>query len=388
MGIEKKEHGFDSITGMRGIACLFIMCFHYFCLYIDDPGLGTRALPLYPYSEFFFIYSKNAVELFFMLSGFLTAYHYRTKIASMKPFEYMKKHYGKLIIPSVIVTFWALANAFLTLKYVPGSEEFVSQVTPLRVVLSALMVNTGWVTSYNQTQLPINSTMWFVNVLLLCYIIYYVICKLAKKNALYMILCGLMVILGWICLDHSPKLPFLWALDGRGYATFFLGALLCEFQTGAGEKARKGVSLAWGIAISVFFIARHIIGFGNIFGDIGSSSYVRYFEFIAAPGLILAVLNIEPLKKILEWKPFIWLGALSAPLYYLHNNLMEDYRILNCLAGNAADFSAWYVFLAVLLSVIPFAMLWQFAGDKYSGKALLQGGKDGKDCSKRDGDEG
>ena len=242
MGIEKKEHGFDSITGMRGIACLFIMCFHYYCLYIDDPGLGNQAMPLYPYSEFFFLYSKNAVELFFMLSGFLTAYHYRKKIASMNPWEYMKKHYGKLIIPSVIVTIWALANAFLMLQYVPGSEEYVSQVTSLRVILSALMINTGWFTSYKQTQLPVNSTMWFVNVLFLCYILYYVIRKLARKNIVYLILCGLMVILGWICLDHSPKLPFLWAMDGRGYATFFLGALLCEFQTEAGEKIRKRVS--------------------------------------------------------------------------------------------------------------------------------------------------
>ena len=373
MGIEKKEHGFDSITGMRGIACLFIMCFHYYCLYIDDPSLGNQAMPLYPYSEFFFLYSKNAVELFFMLSGFLTAYHYRKKIASMNPWEYMKKHYGKLIIPSVIVTIWALANAFLTLQYVPGSEEYVSQVTPLRVILSALMINTGWFTSYKQTQLPVNSTMWFVNVLLLCYILYYVIRKLARKNIMYLILCGLLVILGWICLDHSPKLPFLWAMDGRGYATFFLGALLCEFQTEAGEKIRKRVSFGWGIVIAVLFAARLIIGFENIFGEVGSSLYVRYFEFFVAPGLILAVLNIEPLKKIFELKPLIWLGVLSAPLYYLHNNIMEDYRILNCLTGNPVSFSSWYIMIAVLLSVIPFAMLWQFAGKRFSGKVVKQG---------------
>ena len=44
----------DSITGLRGIACLFIVCYHYFCLYADDRGLGLSAMPFAPHSAFFF----------------------------------------------------------------------------------------------------------------------------------------------------------------------------------------------------------------------------------------------------------------------------------------------------------------------------------------------
>ena len=361
---QKKKQTFTSLTGIRGIACLFIVCYHYFCLYIDDPGLGLDMLPFFPHSKFFFLYSKNAVELFFLLSGFLTAYHYRESIASLSLWKYLKIHYRKLIIPSVIVNLWALVNALITLKTVPGSDAYITQVTPLRIVLSILMMNTGWFTSFKQTGLPLNSTMWFIDVLLLCYLLYYPVRRLAKNNYLYLSVCMMMVLLGWVCLEHSPRLPFLWGITGRGYAPFFLGALLCEFQVQADKKVKKGVSIAWGTLILAFLIIRLIIGFENIFGSVGSSPYIRYFEFIAAPGLLLAALNLPPLSMFLEWKPFLWLGTLSGALYYVHNNVMEDYLILKNVPGINISFPSGIEFLLGLLSVIPFAVLWQYSGIK------------------------
>ena len=363
--IEKgKGQIFTSLTGMRGIACICIMCYHYFCLYMDNLGLGVKALPFYPHSEFFFAYSKNAVELFFMLSGFLIAFHYHGKIAYGSPWEYLKKRYTKLIIPSAIVNLWALINAWIMLRAVPGSNVYISSITPLRIVLSVLMVNTGWITSYGQTGLPLNSTMWFIDVLLLCYLLYCLICKFAKNHYLYLSACMVMVLIGWGCLQHSPNLPFLWGINGRGYAPFFLGALICEFQIKANEKVRKGVSVVWGTMILGFLIIRLVIGFENIFGTIGSSSYVRYFEFFAAPGLLLVALNLHFIAKFLEWKPFVWLGMMSGALYYVHNNVLEDYYLLNAVLRINQNFSSEFVFLAVLSSIIPFAVLWQYWGKK------------------------
>ena len=275
-----------------------------------------------------------------------------------------KKSYGKLIIPSVIVNLWALINAWIMLRAVPGSDAYISPITPLRIVLSVLMVNTGWITSYGRTALPLNTTMWFVDVLLLCYLLYGVICKLAKNHYLYLSACMVMVLIGWCCLEHSPKLPFLWGINGRGYAPFFLGVLLCEFQIKANEKVRKGISVGWGTIIFGFLIIRLVIGFENIFGSIGSPSYVRYFEFFAAPGLLLVALNLHSISKFLEWKPFVWLGMMSGALYYVHNNVMEDYHILNAVLGINLNFSSGIVFLTVLSSVIPLAVLWQYLENK------------------------
>ena len=259
--VKNPKQEFLSLSGMRGIACLFIVCFHYYCLFIDDLGWGAEAMPFAPYSEFFFTYSKNAVELFFMLSGFLTAYHYREKIAEMSFWSYLKKHYKKLIIPSIIVNLWALINAWIALRAVSGSEAYIPAITPLRVVLSVLMLNTGWVTSTARTSLPLNSTMWFIDVLLLCYLLYYLVRRFAKNTYVYLSACVIMILIGWVCLEHSPRLPFLWGLDGRGYAPFFLGTLLCEFQVKAEEQVKKEVSVVWGTLIVGFLIIRQWIGF-------------------------------------------------------------------------------------------------------------------------------
>ena len=364
MSETKKEHQFVSLTGMRGIACIFIVFYLYYCVYFGNLGIGPQALPFFPQSHIIFEYSKNAVELCFMISGFLTAYHYRDKIATLAPLDYVKKRYGKLISPSIIVNLWALINVLLILGNVPGSAEWVSPVTPLRTVLSILMINTGWFTSYPQTDLPINSTMWFIDVLLLCYLLYYLIRKLAKNQFAYRCACVAMVLVGWICLEHSPQLPFLWPIDGRGYAPFFIGALLCEFQTSAREEVKERVSLVWGALILGFFVVRLFIGFENVFGPIGGFAYVRYFEFIAAPGLLLVALNLRPITGLLSWKGFVWLGALSGAIYYVTNCLLEDYFLLNAVTGSTINFSSGLVFIAVVVSVIPFALLWQLAENK------------------------
>ena len=176
----KDRKQFDSITGLRALACLCIVCYHYFCLYVDDPGLGRDLLPWYPHSAFFFEYSKNAVEMFFLLSGFLTAWHTRSRMDSLSFGVYAGRKIRKLIVPSVAVNLWALFNLFFMQRL--GLAAGVAPVTPLRFLLSVLMVNTGWFTSFAQTGLPVASTMWYVDILLLCTLLYYPLCRLGKRR--------------------------------------------------------------------------------------------------------------------------------------------------------------------------------------------------------------
>ena len=332
---------YKSINGLKGIACIFIVIYHYHCLFIGDAGLAREFAPFYPYSKYIFEYSKNAVELFFMLSGFLTALHYRDAATNFH--AYFRRHYGKLIFSSLLVNLWAFVNSLLMAK----------NVSLVRLVLSILMINTGWFTSFQQTGLPVNSTMWYIDVLLLCYLLYYLIRKISKNSRVYIILCGLMVVLGWVCLEHTPRLPFLWNHDGRGYATFFLGCLLAEFQVRASDSRKQKISWLWIGFIAAFFVFHMVAGFENVFGKFGTMKYVRYFEFIAAPGIILASVNLVPVKKFLSHKAFAFLGELSAAIYYVHNNVMEDYMLLDI------DGTSRLVFLFMIISIILYGILYK-----------------------------
>ena len=353
--VKNEKLRFNSISGIRGIACLCIVCFHFFCLIVEDQGFSYDSVPFISSSKYFFAYSKNAVELFFMLSGFLIAWRYRESILEMSFVSYFKKHYKKLLLASVVVNTWALVNALIRNNI--GLTEGLNEPTALRTILSILMINTGWFTSYSQTKLPINTTMWFIDVLLLCYLLYYIIRKIGKDNRVYIGLSVLMVCLGWICLEHSPKLPFLWSFDGRGYATFFLGVLLAEFQLRISDKQKILVSTIWGSFVLLFFIFHMVAGFENVFGEFGTKNYVRYFEFIAAPGMILSALNLKPIERVFSWQPLLWLGALSSTIYYIHNNCMEDYLIINAVAGNPLDLKSFPAFVVILVSMIPLAII-------------------------------
>ena len=355
----KNREQIDSITGMRALACLCIVCYHFFCLYVDDPGLGREMLPWYPRFRYFFEYAKNASEMFFLLSGFLTAWHTRGRMENLTFGAYAKRRIGKLIGASVAVNLWALLNLFLLRR--AGLTAGLAPVTPLRLLLSVLMINTGWFTSYAQTGLPIASTMWYVDVLLLCCLLYYPVCRLGKRRGVYLALCAGLVLLGLVCLDRKPNLPFLWSFDGRGYVPFFLGALLCEFQTAGSDRQKKLVSLLWFGFVAAFFLLRAVLGFERFFGALGTLRYVRYFTLVAAPGILLAALNLTPVRKVFSVTPLVWLGGLSAAIYYVHNNVMQDYLLLNTLTGSKINLLAPASFLLIVLSMIPWALLYRAA---------------------------
>ena len=63
-----------SINGIRGIASIFIMIFHYFCVFC---GADVSLVPKPERTRYLFLFSQYGVELFFMLSGFLIAYNYK-----------------------------------------------------------------------------------------------------------------------------------------------------------------------------------------------------------------------------------------------------------------------------------------------------------------------
>ena len=90
--------------------------------------------------------------------------------------------------------------------------------------------------------------------------------------------------------------------------------------------------------------------------------YVRYFTFVAAPGILLAALNLTPVRSVLSLRPLVWLGSLSGAIYYVHNNVMQDYLLLNTLTGSKINLLLPAVFLLILLSMPPWALLFRAAG--------------------------
>jgi len=307
---------------------LFIVVFHYFCVFY-----GADASKI-SYSEVIrnlFQYSQYCVELFFMLSGFLMAYNYKEKIQEYGIIEFVKKKIESLILPLIIANVWSLINNILVQVLVQKTTQITVNIWNL--LISIVPIHNGWIESQKIIGLPTNGTMWFIDVLILCYIIYYIIGRFTRSNDLYMIWCLIMTCLGYACITYNWEMPFLYYEDGRGYAPFFFGTLLYEIYSRTKEKI--GRSLAIGLLIFSIcgLIIRICVGLENAYGD-----FYKYFIFVLCPTFIMSALYVEPIKRWLSMKAFIYLGTISMGVYFVHDALFRSINLLNTLGGNCIEF--------------------------------------------------
>lgn len=334
-----------SIDGIRGIASIFIVIFHYFCVFCEA---NTSLVPIPEYTQYFFLYSQYGVEVFFMLSGFLISYNYKTTLKNGTLKEFFHKRFDKLVWPVVAVNLWAFLNICLKAKYLEQCKTIPLNLW--RFFQSIIMMCTGWADNNG----PIASTMWFVNVLLLCYIIYYGLNVRISKHIDWLIACSIMVTIGYICTTKEWDIPFLYNNSGRGYTSFFLGALIYEFQEKVNKKKREKIAISVIICLFASIMLSAVNGIPSTFG----TDFYKYFVFVISPTIIIAALNLNFAKRFFEWRGFVWLGGLSMSLYYVHNNVMVDYTFVDKFFGLNLNFNSIKVFIVIIVSMIPFAVLW------------------------------
>ena len=172
-------------------------------------------------------------------------------------------------------------------------------------------------------------------------------------NSTRFLACNVMVVVGYICITKKWDIPFLYFNSGRGYASFFMGTLLHEFQEKIGKRKREKISGS-ALAFLIFVtILSAINGVEPTFGD-----FYRCFVFIIAPTIIISTLNLNFVRAFFELRPFVWLGSISMSIYYVHNNVMVDYTIINEILNLKLNFNSTKAFVIIIVSMIPFAVLW------------------------------
>ncbi len=123
-----------------------------------------------------------------------------------------------------------VTSIIMLLHYVIfGNCVWDNQYTLPGIITSFLMVNQGWILEFAPA---LNNPVWYICVLLWMYAIYFIIEQTFKKMGGYrykLLIYLLIIILGGLGNKFQFSLPFLYGSDCRGYATFFIGVLICEF---------------------------------------------------------------------------------------------------------------------------------------------------------------
>jgi len=322
----KKERNY-SLDFLKIIATILIVWHHYQqILEIKFDKIN------FFYGKFYFGY---LVELFFVLSVFFM-YSYINKIEQGLSFKdfFIKRVSRLLPLISIAVIVYEIIIVIYPKVF---NLLFLEQTLDIfGSFISILGIQAGWFFKNPM----INNPMWYVSVLILCYILFYILVKFNKKNNIT-IKFIVMVLLGIIIQRTRLELPFFNSYTARGYYSFFFGALFSiYFNNYKLKNSIKIVSLAVAIIIPFF-----ILGDNKII--IKLTKYI--LPFLYYPSLII-ILNFDVLKNKIfsnKGKVLNYIGEVSFNVYVWHVcgvlllNIINKYYNLNI---NLSTYKIMFIF--------------------------------------------
>lgn len=326
-----------TIDALRGIASLSVVFWHWRHFFHLDDGTFSLSMEKQPFYKGFSIlygYGLHAVELFFVISGFVFFHLYYEKIHSgvvgAKEFfvKRLTRLYPLFIMSTIIV-------GLLQLAYRQYHQSFfVYQYNDLyHAVLNILMIQAwgfqqGW--SYN-------APSWSISIEALLYILFFVISLTSKRPLALSIL---IMAVSFYFSDVNPMIA-------SGIFCFFTGVF--SYITVTKLISRSGALFSF-----ILFTAASLILWCLIF-----SFYLKNIYVIVLIGFFPVVCALSSLSAYAPTsaKSLEWLGNISFSSYLLHFPLQLVFAAGCDMLGKSRDaFYSPYVFLAFLLILIPLSL--------------------------------
>jgi peptidoglycan/LPS O-acetylase OafA/YrhL len=293
------------LDGLRGVASAGIaILFHYVhfsALYQPGSQLMSDA-PLYGVPIFHEIYEHGAiaVDVFFMISGFIFAQIYADEIAAgrISPTKYFVRRFARLY-PIQLLTLLVTAVLVYLFFFRTGRFPIYPYNGALEFVLNLLFLQHGTL----ERGFSFNGPAWSLSVEAAAYAVFFTIAVhgLRLRWAWLAIAVGLVLILSGVSHGWRPMLQT--ANLGRGLVGFFLGLLI---QRLGGRYPVRAVASVLGIGTLPLLLAPN---------DPNAPSAWVWIVF----GLGLLALQRWPsLRRPFEVRALVVLGDLSLAVYMIH----------------------------------------------------------------------
>ena len=262
-----------------------------------------------------------SVELFFIISGFLFAYIYIPRIVKKEyTFDnFIFKRFIRIMPLVALTSFICYILTFITrINDIKCWSTFCgNNINTVSLIYDFLFSGIHVINN----NLSLNGPIWYINVLLVCYILAYGI------SCIYIhfsnkIIFNLPIVLGIIIFETGWQFPFLTLSTARGYIAFFEGIIL-YFLINKMDKLKKQTKKML-IFISLFIF---VISFRYIYLNFENySSYVShknivitnmfvFFDFIIYPPLLYILYNFKWINNFCNTKFIKYLGKISYGIY-------------------------------------------------------------------------
>ena len=280
------------------------------------------------------------VELFFELSGLVIVKYIPRIKKGLTLREFYLKRYLR-IAPVMILSVLAFSIIYSWKSSLATGIWATEKITLWNILITCLGIQNGWVC----TNPGINNPLWYISILLLCYVIFYILTALAARihtseSYLYMF----MILLGIAIQTCQWEAPFLMFNTSRGYTAFFCGILLGmaieRFRPG---KRTAGISVLIAVCLTLLLVQGHMFMKDHI---------NLWLTFLYYPAVILIFCG-NTFSKLRGSRVAGILGRLSFDAYIWHNCCFDLINALNTAFRLEIDFGLYQVaFVCVLVTLV------------------------------------
>ncbi|MDP4196921.1 MAG: acyltransferase [Bacteroidota bacterium] len=323
------------LDGIRALAILLVMIYH-------------TGIPIFKGG---FI----AVDIFFVLSGFLISSilikEYDTKDKINLQYFYIKRILR--LAPSLLI--------LLTTIFIISYFRLFNQTEDnYRSILLTLFYSSNWVRAFNQFYMGILSHTWSLAIEEQFYILWPVVLipllKIRSRKKVVILLC-ILALSSWLLrifliFRGAPVERLYNGLDTRADA-LLTGCILAVIQSSeilknSINRGRICVRMIAVGALFCYFAVLFSISWRNLNNYYWLASVIQ----ILTAFLILHSNSSEssPIKKILAFRPIVWIGSISYGLYLWHDPIYEIMRTCKFSQYSIATIGSLITFLIASLS--------------------------------------
>ncbi|MEI9991036.1 MAG: acyltransferase [Rhizomicrobium sp.] len=300
-----------SLDALRGIAALSIVFWHWQHFFAIDgdwmEGWSRDQQPLFWLFKPLYLQGWAAVDLFFVLSGFVFFWLYGAAIreARLGAWRFALLRFSRLYplhlalllaVAAMQYAFWQQNGAF-----------FIYDANDAPHFLAQLFLVQNW---YPLAPQSFDGPAWSVSLECLLYAVFFVACRLGVRAGWRALLLALMGV------------PLLWLDEhiARGVIGFFMGGVMVACWQALREHARaraisRGLTTAaiagWLTLAALLYLDSPLLAGGE--GNVG---FLLVFDLLLCPLTVLSLAMRERGQKRRPWLGF--LGDISYATYLIH----------------------------------------------------------------------
>lgn len=283
---------FYGINILKFLLAIIIMGHHYY----GCEAVGKFALKVPVYVEYLLVNGSMAVEIFFVISGFLIEYKYCDIIDKIAAFEFLEKRIKKLWLPTIL---------FELLMF----PIMINHPIDLWSILRAItFTETNWVESLEYGSW--GGVTWYCFSLLFCYCVYWFVSQADSKmrGSIYAILS----LAGWYLLTSDCiNTIYILKSNARGICAFFFGILLYRLYKRFENSIKYILQFGW-LSFIIFIVVAYFYGIDIVVGNLQMTTIYYFSSLFIMTGCYVSQFFIN--KNVQKISDF--LGDISFYIFF------------------------------------------------------------------------